>query len=156
MPVLLDTDHLSELKYADSERCVRLKDRLRAGPEEVVAVSIISVEEQMRGWFSAIAKERQAKRQVLAYADLARLFDYFQAFTILLFDERASAGQFDSLKAARIRIATMDLKIAAIALVNQALLLSANLRDFERVPGLQVENWLDTPAKATRKPHEAV
>jgi tRNA(fMet)-specific endonuclease VapC len=37
----------------------------------------------------------------------------------------------------------MDLKIAAIALVNQALLLSANLRDFEKVPQLRVENWLD-------------
>jgi tRNA(fMet)-specific endonuclease VapC len=37
----------------------------------------------------------------------------------------------------------MDLKIAATALVNDALLLSANRRDFERVPGLRVENWLD-------------
>ena len=35
------------------------------------------------------------------------------------------------------------LKIAATALVNNALLLSANQRDFERVPGLRVENWLD-------------
>jgi tRNA(fMet)-specific endonuclease VapC len=37
----------------------------------------------------------------------------------------------------------MDLKIAAIALVNQALLLTANRRHFERVPGLKSENWLD-------------
>jgi len=37
----------------------------------------------------------------------------------------------------------MDLKIAATALVNNALLLSANRRDFERVPGTPVENWLD-------------
>jgi tRNA(fMet)-specific endonuclease VapC len=35
------------------------------------------------------------------------------------------------------------LKIAATALVHDALLLSANLRDFERVPGLRIENWLD-------------
>ena len=31
----------------------------------------------------------------------------------------------------------------ATALVNNALLLSANLSDFERFGGLQVENWLD-------------
>jgi predicted nucleic acid-binding protein len=37
----------------------------------------------------------------------------------------------------------MDLKIAATALVNHAVLLSANLADFEQVAGLRVENWLD-------------
>ena len=37
----------------------------------------------------------------------------------------------------------MDLKIAAIALSHAALLLSRNLVDFTRVPGLRVENWLD-------------
>jgi tRNA(fMet)-specific endonuclease VapC len=34
------------------------------------------------------------------------------------------------------------LKIASIALANDALLLTANRRDFEKVPGLQLENWL--------------
>jgi tRNA(fMet)-specific endonuclease VapC len=141
--ILLDTDHLTLLKYLDSERGVRLYERLRSlPPEETVAISIVSVEEQMRGWLAAIAKERHVKRQVLAYAELARLIDYFRAFTILPFDERA-ADQFDALRAAKIRLGTMDLKIAAIALVNQALLLSANRRDFEQVPGLRVENWLE-------------
>jgi len=141
--ILLDTDHLTLLKYADNERGVRLNERLRRQPpEEVVAVSIISVEEQMRGWLAAIAKERQASRQVAGYRELARLVDYFRAFTIVPFDERA-ADQFDNLRAAKIRLGTMDLKIAAIALVNQALLLSANRRDFEQVPGLRVENWLE-------------
>ena len=38
---------------------------------------------------------------------------------------------------------TQDLKIASLALANDALLLSANLRDFEQVSGLSVESWLD-------------
>jgi len=46
------------------------------------------------------------------------------------------------LRRAKVRIGTMDLKIASIALVHDALLLSANLRDFRQVPGLEVENWL--------------
>jgi tRNA(fMet)-specific endonuclease VapC len=141
--ILLDTDHLSLLKYPDSERGARLNDRLHnQPPAEVVAISIVSVEEQMRGWLAAIAKERQARRQVFAYAELARLFDYFRAFTIVPFDERA-ADRFDNLRGTRIRLGTMDLKIAAVALVNQSLLLSANRRDFEQVPGLRVENWLE-------------
>ena len=37
---------------------------------------------------------------------------------------------------------TSDLKIASIAIVQGARLLSANIRDFEQVPGLSVEDWL--------------
>jgi tRNA(fMet)-specific endonuclease VapC len=141
--ILLDTDHLSLVKYADSDRGQRLADRLRAQPPDaVVAVSIVTVEEQMRGWLANIAKEKHARRQVWAYAELTNLFDYFRKYTILPFDDRA-AERFDDLKAARLRLGSMDLKIAAIALVNQATLLSANRSDFEKVPGLRVENWLD-------------
>ena len=37
---------------------------------------------------------------------------------------------------------TQDLKIASTAIAQDALLLSANLRGFEQVPGLNVEDWL--------------
>ena len=141
--ILLDTDHTTLLKYPESERGTRLMERLKARPSgQVVAVSIITVEEQMRGWLASIAKERLSRRQVVAYTELARLFEYFRLFHVAQFDERA-ADQFDTLRSAKIRLGTMDLKIAAIALVNNALLVTANRRDFERVPGLRVENWLD-------------
>jgi tRNA(fMet)-specific endonuclease VapC len=58
------------------------------------------------------------------------------------FDE-AAARRFDDLRRQKLRIGSRDLKIAATALVNHALLLSANRTDFDRVPGLRVENWLD-------------
>jgi tRNA(fMet)-specific endonuclease VapC len=86
---------------------------------KVIAVSVVSIEEQMRGWLAAIAKERQAKRQVTAYRELAQLFEFFAEFTIIPFDD-AAAERFDQLRSAKIRIGTMDLKIAATALVNQA------------------------------------
>jgi tRNA(fMet)-specific endonuclease VapC len=141
--ILIDTDHATYLKYPESERGLRFINRLAAlPPSEVVGVAIVTVEERMRGWLAVIAKEKQAQRQVIGYRELAQLFEFYQEFEIILFDE-AAARRFDDLRARRLRLGTMDLKIAATALVNNALLLSANRRDFERVPGLRVENWLD-------------
>jgi tRNA(fMet)-specific endonuclease VapC len=70
------------------------------------------------------------------------LFAFYQEFEIVPFDD-AAARQFDDLRRQKLRIGSRDLKIAATTLVNHALLLSANRSDFERVPGLRVENWLD-------------
>ena len=140
--ILLDTDHTTFLKYPDSDRGGRLIERMKAVESEAVGVAIVSVEERMRGWLAAIAKEKSALRQVLGYRELALLFEFYQEFEIVPFDE-AVAQQFDDLRRQKLRVGTMDLKIAATALVNRALLLSANRTDFDRVPGLRVENWLD-------------
>jgi tRNA(fMet)-specific endonuclease VapC len=141
--ILIDTDHATYLKYPESERGRRFIERLEDLPEsETVGVAIVTVEERMRGWLAVIAKEKNAFRQVAGYRELAKLFEFYQEFEVVPFDE-AAARQFDDLRKQRLRLGAMDLKIAATALVHNALLLSANLRDFERVPGLRVENWLD-------------
>jgi tRNA(fMet)-specific endonuclease VapC len=62
---------------------------------------------------------------------------------MLPFDELA-ADKFVELRRKKIRIGTMDLKIASIVLVQDATLLSANLRDFQKVPDLTVEDWFST------------
>lgn len=73
---------------------------------------------------------------------MAELFGFFAGFHIALFDTDA-ANRFVGLKAAKVRIATMDLKAASVALTNNALFLTANRKDFEQVPGLRFENWMD-------------
>ena len=141
--ILVDTDHATLLKYPDSERGRRFINRLSAVPEsEVIGEAIVTVEERMRGWLAVIGKEKAALRQVAGHRELAKLFEFYQEFEIIAFDE-AAARQFDKLRSMRLRIGTMDLKIAATALVHNALLLSANQRDFGRAPGFRVENWLD-------------
>jgi tRNA(fMet)-specific endonuclease VapC len=72
---------------------------------------------------------------------LVELHRFLSDWTIPPFDESA-ADCFEQLRAGGARIGTMDLKIASIALVHDALVLSANLQDFQKVPGLRVENWL--------------
>ena len=87
--ILLDSDHVTALKYLDSERYRRLTARLAMVVDDVIGTTIISVEEQMRGWLAAIAKERQAQRQIGPYRELAELFEYFQQFLIVPFDQPA-------------------------------------------------------------------
>lgn len=113
--------------------------RLDAADDEV-AVSIVSFEEQMRGWLAYIAKAKTSKQQIEGYAKLHALLDDFRSRPVLDFDQRAAA-EFERLLRLKVRIGTMDLRIAAIALANQALLLSKNMTDFQKVPGLLVEDW---------------
>jgi tRNA(fMet)-specific endonuclease VapC len=147
--ILLDTDHVTALKYQNTARCQRLLVRLALVTDEVVGVAVVTVEEQMRGWLAAIAKERKPVRQIGPYRELAALFDFYAAFDIIPFDETAVAI-FETFGA--VQIGTMDKKIAAIALANNALLLTANRRDFEQVPGLRFENGMDEPPAAPSPP----
>ena len=96
----------------------------------------------MRGWLAWINRSDDVRRQVPAYQELLRLFDFFARWHVVLFDEQV-ASEFHGLRAQRIRIGTMDRKIAAIVLVHDALLLSANLRDFQQIPNLRVANWIN-------------
>ncbi len=45
------------------------------------------------------------------------------------------------IRAKKVRVGTMDLRIAAIATANDFTLLTRNSIDFERIPGLKIENW---------------
>ena len=69
------------------------------------------------------------------------MLEFYCATSLLPFNARA-AEQFQHLWVARILIGTMDLKIAAIALANDVILLSRNLTDFSKVPALRVEDWM--------------
>ena len=95
----------------------------------------------MRGWLAKIHSAKDAEKQVAWYDQLAWLFEFLSDWQIIAFDQQAAA-EFKRLQRLRLRVGTFDLKIAAIALVHDALLLSGNRRDFGRVPGLRVESWL--------------
>jgi hypothetical protein len=47
--ILLDTDHLSLLKYTTNPRCQALAARLAVSADRQIGTTIISVEEQWRG-----------------------------------------------------------------------------------------------------------
>jgi tRNA(fMet)-specific endonuclease VapC len=138
--VVLDTDHLSVLERSDQPGSGALRAQLADFPPTEVVMTIISYEEQLRGWMAYLARARSVAHQVEAYRRLLQHLDNYHRIPVLAFDE-AVAVAFQQLRRARLRIGTMDLKIAAIAVSRDATLLSRNLADFRQVPGLQVEDW---------------
>ncbi len=136
---IFDTDHLSVLDRGGIKaEC--LMQRLANVDSTQVAVSIISYEEQMRGWLSYVAKAQTVEQQVEAYKQLRRQLTNYCAMPILEFDEQA-AQEFQRLRKTYPRLGTMDLKIASVVLVNQAVLLTRNSSDFGQIAGLSIEDW---------------
>jgi tRNA(fMet)-specific endonuclease VapC len=139
--ILLDTDHLSVLKYDEHPRCRALRERMNASEDPFFATTIISAEQQMRGWLAKIHAVKDAEKQVAWYDQLARLIEFLADWHVVAFHQQAAA-EFKRLQRMRLRIGAFDLKIAAIARVHDTLLLSGNQRDFGQVPGLRVESWI--------------
>ena len=138
--VVLDTDHMSLLEWADVRDSTPLRTRRGALPPAEVATTIISYEEQLRGWRAYLARTRSMTHQVEAYRRLRRQLENYCRIPVLAFDGQA-AVMLQRLRRARIRIGTMDVKIAAIALSHDATLLSRNLADFRQIPDLRVKDW---------------
>ena len=105
------------------------------------ATTIATAEELLRGWLAQTAKARDRPTIIEAYAHLHDAIDDLRNWRLFLFDD-ASVTVFERLRADLPGVGTMDLKIASIVIANDATLLSRNLRDFERVPNLKVEDWL--------------
>jgi tRNA(fMet)-specific endonuclease VapC len=138
--LVLDTNHFSEFERA-TESAARLRVRLRRTTLEK-ALSIVTIEEGLRGWLTEINRHADPDRQIVPYGKLQRQVLSFGDWTILGWDAE-SAALFRRFRAQGIRIGTMDLKIACIALAHDATLLTRNTVDFMQVPGLRHENWLD-------------
>lgn len=137
---ILDTDHLSLLQRVLSVEAQRLRSRLAALPPEERVTTIITFEENVRGWMAVLAKARTLPDQVAAYSRLKQLLERYRNLQVLDFDDKAVA-ELQRLLKLKIRVGTMDLKIAAIALSHDAVLLTRNLVDFQKVPGLKLEDW---------------
>ena len=94
----------------------------------------------MRGWLATIARARNGEREVVAYQKLHDLLVFFSSIPAVSYGDSA-AKQFARLRRLRLHVGSMDLRIAAIALTQDSLLLSRNRKDFSRVPALRVEDW---------------
>jgi tRNA(fMet)-specific endonuclease VapC len=138
--VRLDTDHMSVLERREQPAVGYVLNRLAELSPSEVMTTVISYEEQMRGWLVYLSQAPSMAQQITAYSRLLAHLDNYRRIPVLAFDE-AAAMVFQRLRRSRLRMGTMDLKIAAIVLSRDATLLSRNLGDFSQIPHLHVEDW---------------
>ncbi|MBP0030857.1 type II toxin-antitoxin system VapC family toxin [Roseofilum sp. Guam] len=133
---ILDTDIVSLFQQGD----LPVVQRINGIPTQNLAVTIVTLEEQLRGRLNIIRKATSPERLVAAYARLKLTFDFFYTVNVLAFTPDA-CDRFNRLKQQKIRIGTQDLRIAAIALSVGGIVITRNQRDFGKVPDLILEDW---------------
>lgn len=136
---LFDTDHLTILERRGPNANV-LQTRLATLKPEELAVTIISYEEQTRGWLQLIAQVKTPADELLAYRRLEKHIQTFSRLPVVGYDE-AAIQAFQSLRQRYRRLGKMDLKIAAIAISLNAILLTRNLADFGQISELNATDW---------------
>ena len=116
-------------------------DTLTLHDQDLIAISIISVEEALGGWYNLLRRPQQNAQALAGVClRLTQTVTFLGSLPLVTFDEAAIA-RFEPLRAMKLNVGHNDLRIAAIALQNNAVVVTRNVRDFERVPGLQIENW---------------
>jgi len=131
---LFDTDILSHV--LKKRRSAGLMARLEATPRAAQFTSAVNAAEV---YFGVLRKE--GRKDLLRYYE----GEIFSRLVILPFDQD-SARIFGRIKADLERRGLprfeADLQIAAIAIANNLILVSGNIRHYSGIPGLRVENWI--------------
>jgi tRNA(fMet)-specific endonuclease VapC len=121
--------------YSLKNRPPEVRERLQAVGRAAVAVSVITVLELRHG------AEKSQQRE----ASMSRLEFFLAPMNILPFEENdARIGGRIRAHLDRLghRIGDLDSLIAAQALARDMILVTNNLREFERIPDLRTENWV--------------
>ena len=136
---VLDTNALSYIQRGQEPWV----SRLQSFPPDKRAITIITMDEQLRGRLAQIAKANQKSDMVAmthAYAKLEEAVTFFHTVRVLPFNQVA-ANHYLRLRRTYRRVGTNDLRIAAIALSVNGVVVTANVADFRPIQGLEIEDW---------------
>jgi tRNA(fMet)-specific endonuclease VapC len=133
---LFDTDTFSLYLQHNPEI---IGNMIRHLSDEVM-VSIITVKEMWDGWAAVVAKAKTPDQVADAYSRLTNTLNELKNWPIVTFLSGAVA-QYAALKKQRLNVGSNDLKIASIALVIGAKVVTKNRRDFARIPSIMIEDW---------------
>jgi tRNA(fMet)-specific endonuclease VapC len=132
----LDTDILSLWQHGHAS----VSQHVAAHAADELVITIITVQEQLDGWYLRLARAKHRKQIADIYQRLADTVGFLARVRILPFSE-AAIDRYDRLRRQKLNIGKMDLRIAAIVLEFDVTLITRNTQDFGRVPGLKIEDW---------------
>ena len=133
---VLDTEHFTLYRYGHAS----IKQRVEAVSADQLAITIITIEEQLGGWYTQIRQARDAEKLTRAYAAFFQASQAIRQIQVLPFTAPAVDRYLELRKQLR-RVGKLDLAIAAIALEAKAVVVTRNRSDFGQVPGLLIEDW---------------
>jgi tRNA(fMet)-specific endonuclease VapC len=136
IPCLLDTDTLT--LYQRGHPAV--SHRVTAAHADDLFVAVISVEEQLTGWYTRLRKAKKPPELAAIYDRMTQAIRFLTRFEIVSFTEPAIA-RYEALRKTHRGMGKNDLRIAAIALETGMTIVSRNLRDFRQISGLTVKDW---------------
>jgi tRNA(fMet)-specific endonuclease VapC len=134
---VLDTDSVT---YQQLGKAAIVQRLAQARPAEI-AITIVTMYEQLRGRLAAVNRKQEDQALQTAYQRLQATHAYYCQVQVLPFDGSAITLYRDLLNQG-LRIGAQDLQIAAITLSHKAVLITSNRRHFDQVPGLLVEDWM--------------
>jgi len=134
---ILDTDTLSLLQDGHPVVVQNVSSHERV---DDVVITAITLEEQLAGWHRLLRQAKTRDRVARAYRELVATVQFVGVRQILQFD-LAAILRYESLLKMRLNVRKNDLRIAAIALETAGTVVTRNLRDFQRVPGLLCVDW---------------
>jgi tRNA(fMet)-specific endonuclease VapC len=114
--------------------------RVAATPPQQLAVTIITMEEVLGGWYTQIRQARDDQQLARAYQALHEAIEFSRSIRILPFD-LPEISRYRQLRTQHRRIGTNDLRIAAIVLEQRGILVTRNTNDFADITGLQLDDW---------------
>ncbi len=133
---LMDTDHLTLHEHGHAV----LRHRLGAAPPGSVALSLVTVEESLRGRLGVLSRRLDEVGRLHGYAKLLESLQFFQAVPVVPWCPDCES-HFQALLGQKLRVGSRDLKIAATALAHKLTVLTRNRSDFGKVTGLALEDW---------------
>ncbi len=136
---ILDTNVINQLHgYAPN-----VEKKLTGIKPKDVAITIITAEELISGWFNKISKannQNELGNLIYSYKGFSATLAYLKEVRVLEFDQKAYEIYLQLRQQVKMK-RTGDMRIAAIALSIDGIVVTRNQKDFEKVPNLKIEDW---------------